>query len=1206
MTAPWNFYSGWYSVPNGGAKYRLRLTCVLAGQDVAANTSTVDWYLVIEKDRSFSGFYLYTASWDVVVDSISSASGSGQNPSAPWTRNSQHTVTQGRSAITHGTNGKKNLAVSGYWHRTANGWSPGNMDVAGSFDLPDIARATVPTVTPSPAAVGATVTISLPRAVGTYKHDVTWVSGNLSGTVGTDLDDSTTWTVPDVMDEFPGEPSAPIVLTVVTKTGVGGTVLGAKQLTLFAKEPPAPPTITPYDPSNILDIRVRQVTYADDEWLARDTVEATGIQAVIPASATSTCTVTLNKIVAIDYPEQSIVDLDVWDGENWVFSQHRFVLNRADGDDVDPAKAFNFSGTEFIDYMMTVGYTQRDWEWANATPGQIMADLIADAKTRGWGPRMELNFSATETSYGETWANTIPERKVSKGTPLSQVLDGLVTDGYLEYRTRYGSNNAYLVALNPGTGQSFTDVGAPSVINLALAELSRAPRRGDSSKRITRVTVTGDDTVQRTRERAPFDVDVFGALEGWVSASGVSTDAGADAVGDNALRDNFAVVSERTFEYDNTISPQYYPILRYVPGDWLLIPSSDGPMVDRVAQVTIDKQLDSFKITALTGDRILSGTASLAKRQSAQVGGSISGGNGSTPSPLDSRIPDEPVVIDITSEGYWNLDGAARSSVTLSWAAVTEAMSGAPISVDLYEVWSRPALGGEFALHTTTNMLEVVMDDLDPLKNLEFRVRGRSAAGIFGEFSEIQEITTLEPATDLDGPDLADLYSDGVGGIYAVWGGTLDGLPAPSRVAYVVAEVSADGGVVYTQAGTPIVAAGAIVWNVNGAYGEYEVRLRAFDRLGNPGDASDPQTVSVIEPAGGAIQPLPPTDLAATPGAGWNAQGTSPIAWFDLTWTAPTDDIDGNPVGIVGYDVWGMKVGDPEPRFLTSTVNTNVRWFVGNLEEWSFYVTATSSTGTPSEPSASITDVADATISTAPAPTAPTLEQYAGILKVKWAGGGMQPYIKYAYAMISSDDVTYTRAGMPLIGAGDVVIANLAPGPYYAKIVMVDELGQTSTSAAAGPIDLLPITGVTYQTSPLANTGIKITSGSLTAYDGTGTPTFILDATTGEVWIAPYDAVFEFGADGFEAETGNPTTGLAISSEDSSYNTFIHAAGFQIRNDQDPLAWLEADPTDGGIVNFVAPRARIANRLGIPGTFEGVREEDGAGDPMLVFRWKDD
>lgn len=1202
------FVSGWDVPPNGGAAYRLRLIVNVVAQDVAANTSTLAWGLRLEKDRSYNGFYLYNASWSATVNGATVVSGSGAMPPVAWRGWSAYGISEGTIVVAHNGDGTKTIDVGGAYYGANSGWAIGTVGFAlpGAMVLPTIARATTPTVTPSPAVVGATVTIALPRALASFTHDVTWVSGNLSGTIGLALGVSATWTVPNVMGEFPGVSLAPIVITAVTKSGT--TVLGSKQVSLFAKNPPPAPSILERNPSTQFDVRARVVSYSSGAWTAGRPIPADSIQMVDPASATATCNLSMSKLNSTTFADYSIIDIDTYNGKDWLFTNHRFVLSRVETDDADSALASSYIGTEFIDFQMGFAYTQKDYEFIGSNPGAIMATLIADAKARGWGPRVDHAFTAGLTSLGETWANPIPNRKVSKGTPISQVLDGLVTDGLVEYRTEYHSNKALLVLLNPGTGSNFGEVGSSPVVNLSLLKISRAPRRGSIEKRLTRVTVTGDDTIQVTREKTAFDANVFGQMEGWVSASGVADAGAANVIGDNALRDNSSAVSERTFEFEaQNASPQYYPYSVYRSGDWLLIPDGDNSVVDRISQVTINKTGDgALSLTVLTGDRILNGTASLAKRQSAQTGGSIGGGNGQTPSPLDSRIPASPVVNAITSLGYWNTDGAAKSAVTMSWVAVGEAMNGSAINVDLYEVWSRPSnVDAEWTFRSATAQTSIEMGDWDVLKLIDLRVRARSVAGIYGEFSEDQAHTTLAPAVDLSGPQIADLYTDGVGNVFVVWGGLLGTSPAPARLAYVGAEVSTDGGATYVATGTPIVAAGTIVLNL-GIWGDYLVRLRGYDRLGNAGTASAPMAITLTDPHIDPSKPLPPTALTATAGAAWDASGYLPSAWFNLAWTAPTLDVNGALVDIVGYDVWGLRSTETIERYLTSSSTNSVRIKVGNSEEWSFRVRAASNFGGVSDPSTVVTATANATISATTAPAAPVLAQYAGLLRIQWAGVGMVPHTKYVYAEIATSAVgVFTRAGMPLNGAGEIVVPGLATATnYWARIVMVDELGQTSTSAAAGPIHLDPITGVTIQTSSVANTGIKMTSGSLTAYDVSGNPTFILDANTGAVWIAPYDAVFELGASGTGAETGTAVTGIAISSNNSSFNTFIHSSGVQIRNDQTALSWWEPDAEDASLVNFFSPRAVIGQRLRIA-DYEMLREAKAIGS-RLVTRYKGD
>lgn len=1226
MTDYWS--NGWASTPNNGAKYKLHISLAVAEQNVSANTTTYNYAMDLEKDRSYAGFYAYTASWSCTINGTpvisGSGVGSGSKPDAPWTSWSQWSLGTGQITIANNADGTlPSISVAGEYNGPHVGWSIGSVTISDTFtSTPTIVRATVPTVTPSPAAIGSTVTIALPAAVGTYKHDITWTCNAASGTIATGVSGNQTWTVPDERSQYPGVALVPIVITVVTKTS-GGTVLGTRQVTLFSKVAPAPPTINPTAPANALDIRARLVTYTGStDWSAKQQLPASQVQLVDSNSATATLSLALSKLVAVDFEDYSIVDVDVYDGEDWMFTNHRFVLSRVQSDDTDPTQVATYSGTEFVDYELGFAFTQKEYDWDGATghaapttPGAMLMQLLNDAKARGWGPLINFDFNTTETSLGEPWMNSAVSRTVSSGTSISQFLSGLVTDGLVEYKVEYHDNKAWLVLLNPGTGQDFSADGSIPVVNMALVKLSSAPRQGDMSTRVTAVTVAGDvpsggtDPVQVTRVGTPFDADVFGRMESWVAASGVTDTTSLNSIGDNALADNANPTQQRTFAYNaQDAGSQFYPYLVFEPGDWVQIPDfasgDDNTIRDRINQITMNKTVDGFTLTVVTGDLILSGTARLAKRQAAQTGGSISGGNQTSPSQLDSRIPSAPGVDTITSAGYWTADGEGQSAVTIAWGAVASALDGSGIAVSLYEVWERvDGIDAEYQLAGTTAELSIVIGGYDPLAVLDFRVRAQSAAGIYGEFSEDQTETMLAPSVSLpDGPDLADLYTDGVGSLYAVWGGTLGGLAPPAYLAYVSAEISTDGGATYAQAGTPIVAAGTIVINP-GVYGDFFVRLRGYDRMGNAGTASSATEIVTTDPHVAPEVPEPPTSVLSTPGADWDASGILPTAWFDLSWTAPTLDLDGNAVVIAGYDIYGLKSTETIERFLTSVSGNSARIQVGNGETWTFRVKAISNFGGVSAESLAITDTADATISAAAAPTAPTLSQYAGILQINWAAGGLVPQIAYVYASISTTSGgTYTRAGGILHGAGEIDVPGLAPGDYYAKITMVDELGNISTSTASSVLTLLPITGVTYQTSPLANTGIKITTGSFTAYDASGNPTFILNAGTGEVFIAPYAAVFDLGAPGTVATTGAATTGIEISDQASSFNTFIHPSGVQIRSNQTPLSWWEADASDASLVNFFSPRAVVGTRLKI-GDYEQLLEAKPTGS-RLVVRYK--
>ena len=95
------FYSSdWHSAPNGGAKYRLALTCTVASQNVAANTSTINWVLTIQKDRSYRGFYDYPANTRVRIDGIIVYDWDSY-PTSEWPGWSEWTLASPRAATLH-------------------------------------------------------------------------------------------------------------------------------------------------------------------------------------------------------------------------------------------------------------------------------------------------------------------------------------------------------------------------------------------------------------------------------------------------------------------------------------------------------------------------------------------------------------------------------------------------------------------------------------------------------------------------------------------------------------------------------------------------------------------------------------------------------------------------------------------------------------------------------------------------------------------------------------------------------------------------------------------------------------------------------------------------------------------------------------------------------------------------------------------------
>ena len=107
-----------------------------------------------------------------------------------------------------------------------------------SLTIPAYATATVPKVSPTTATLGSTaVTISMPRDVSSWKHKLTYAIGNLSGTIGEDLDELKTWTPP--LDLAAGIPSASSgTMTITCQTfDANGNSKGSKSVNLTVVVP---------------------------------------------------------------------------------------------------------------------------------------------------------------------------------------------------------------------------------------------------------------------------------------------------------------------------------------------------------------------------------------------------------------------------------------------------------------------------------------------------------------------------------------------------------------------------------------------------------------------------------------------------------------------------------------------------------------------------------------------------------------------------------------------------------------------------------------------------------------------------------------------------------------------------------------------------------------------------------------------------------
>lgn len=197
--------------------------------DVSANTSTINWQLTVSR-------YTYYHTFNKQGDSTLSLTLDGQNvhSSNPiwevW--DGEVTLASGSSTISHNSDGRKTLPFSCTFN--PNNGLHGTITVSGNLGLTAIPRSS--SVSVSAGVIGSAVTININRQSSSFKHTVRYSWAGKSGTIATNVDTSTSWTIPlDFANDIPNSASG--TGTIFVDTYSGSTKTGTQSTTLTASVP---------------------------------------------------------------------------------------------------------------------------------------------------------------------------------------------------------------------------------------------------------------------------------------------------------------------------------------------------------------------------------------------------------------------------------------------------------------------------------------------------------------------------------------------------------------------------------------------------------------------------------------------------------------------------------------------------------------------------------------------------------------------------------------------------------------------------------------------------------------------------------------------------------------------------------------------------------------------------------------------------------
>ncbi|ARU13862.1 baseplate component [Streptococcus phage P7573] len=214
---------------NNDRGYRIRLWIDQVSQDKVANTSQVRFQLALLNTTTTFAQYQCNAYIEFEGQRLNwsgSPNMSGWYQTIPLI---DQTVT-----INHDSEGKKTFSFSAQFNGSG-GWSPRTLTISGnSFTLTDIPR--LSSVSVDAGTIGSPVTININRQSSSFKHTVRYAWANKSGTIASNVDTSTTWTIPlDFANDIPNSETG--TGTIYVDTYSEGTMIGTQSATLTASVP---------------------------------------------------------------------------------------------------------------------------------------------------------------------------------------------------------------------------------------------------------------------------------------------------------------------------------------------------------------------------------------------------------------------------------------------------------------------------------------------------------------------------------------------------------------------------------------------------------------------------------------------------------------------------------------------------------------------------------------------------------------------------------------------------------------------------------------------------------------------------------------------------------------------------------------------------------------------------------------------------------
>lgn len=525
------------------------------------------------------------------------------------------------------------------------------------------------------------------------------------------------------------------------------------------------------------------------------------------------------------------VSVELMNPESGVYAEYpgcRFLSLRRQGDLLDSpgVQSFTMPGYGWqlrkIRMLRTTGLNEdgrRPFE--DATPGQIIATLIDESKSRGNVPGLVYDFTATTDSAGRAWPLAFTA-EYDLGQDLWSAIDALSRQGVIDWR--FSGRTLQLYVADTFLSRNLaTDDG---VILHPHASHTEEPADRTLEDLAHTVMVIGDEGANVTLESATA-LTPWGQWEEVYQAGGISDSGTMTALGQRILQTR----ERHRIEYTKQLAWQPglpVPLIDYRPGDYVRARSDTNNQLEpmRVHQITLNQAEsqgifaslilnDRFTERSLRNERWLN-------RINGVGGPGEGGGSGGDQKPVppepqpgpEERRPAAPQNLEVSSVTYIDSLGVPVGRAEMTWDLVSTDENGNPMTPDRYQLAARRAdlPPGLEILASVEHPGDLgYLNPLDGGYTYRFWVRAVSEFGRPGDWSN--EVVLEIGLSDVPPPrPSTPILSSRLATVRVEWDGLTDaGTPMPLDFTEVQVEMSTTGGAPWVRIGEIFEAGSAVI-----------------------------------------------------------------------------------------------------------------------------------------------------------------------------------------------------------------------------------------------------------------------------------------------------------------------------------------------------------------------------------------------------------